>query len=290
MNVVDFGIPGVDQIPVGTHLCALYSGPVERDDLLFPFLHESIRRGDTCLCYINEMESAGVRARASGATAVDPGTERFDVRPASEVYLQSGRFSVEHMVSMLSDSLAQVVARDSGLLWVTGEMPWPGVLAQPHGADDFFVYEAALNEVVDQQPALFMCLYDLQRFGLQMLVAVLKTHPVVLLDRTVLDNPHYLTPEEYHADAAGAGEEHPLGAAAAAARAIVPDPWSSLTASELRIAGLLARGRTNKDIAQQLYVSPHTVDAHLKHMYTKLAIHSRVELAVLAMQHRTPVV
>jgi DNA-binding CsgD family transcriptional regulator len=152
------------------------------------------------------------------------------------------------------------------------------------------VYEAALNEVVDQQPALFMCLYDLQRFGLQMLVAVLKTHPVVLLDRTVLDNPHYLTQAEYHADAAGSREEHPLGAAAAAARAIVPDPWSSLTASELRIAGLLARGRTNKDIAQKLYVSPHTVDAHLKHMYTKLAIHSRVELAVLALQHRTPVV
>jgi DNA-binding CsgD family transcriptional regulator len=70
----------------------------------------------------------------------------------------------------------------------------------------------------------------------------------------------------------------------------VPDPWSSLTASELRIAGLIARGRTNKDIAQQLYVSPHTVDAHLKHMYTKLDIHSRVELTVLAMQHRTPVV
>ena len=290
MNVVDMGIPGVDQIPVGTHLCALYSGSVERDDLLFPFLHEAIGRGDTCLCYINEMESAAVRARASSASAADPGTDRFDVRPASEVYMQSGRFSVEHMISVLSASLAQVVARDSGLLRVTGEMPWPGVLAQPDGADDFFVYEAALNAVVAQQPALFMCMYDLQRFGLQMLVAVLKTHPVVLLDRTVLDNPHYLTQEEYHTDAAGSREEHPLGASAAAGHAIVPDPWSSLTASELRIAGLIARGRTNKDIAQHLYVSPHTVDAHLKHMFTKLDIHTRVELTVLAMQHRTPVV
>jgi hypothetical protein len=67
------------------------------------------------------------------------------------------------------------------------------VLLQPHGADDFFVYEAALNDVVDRKPAIFMCMYDLQRFGLDMLVGVLKTHPVVLLDRTVLDIPHFLT-------------------------------------------------------------------------------------------------
>jgi DNA-binding CsgD family transcriptional regulator len=33
-------------------------------------------------------------------------------------------------------------------------------------------------------------------------------------------------------------------------------------------------------------VSPHTVDAHLKHVFTKPDIHSRVELTVIAMQHR----
>lgn len=34
-----------------------------------------------------------------------------------------------------------------------------------------------------------MCMYELQEFGVPILVAVLKTHPVVLLDRTILDNP-----------------------------------------------------------------------------------------------------
>ena len=61
-----------------------------------------------------------------------------------------------------------------------------------------------------------------------------------------------------------------------------------LTASELRVARLVAKGLINKDIAQQLFVSPHTVDAHLKHIFTKLDIHSRVELTVLTMKHRTP--
>ena len=110
----------------------------------------------------------------SEAGVADPPTDRFDVRPASEVYLQSGKFSVEHMTTVLSDSLDEVVAEGSGLLRATGEMPWPGVLLQPHGADDFFVYEAALNDIVAQKPAVFMCMYDLQRFGLDTSVAVLR--------------------------------------------------------------------------------------------------------------------
>jgi DNA-binding CsgD family transcriptional regulator len=287
MSVVDSGIPGVDQIPPGTHFCALYSGLGERDDILFPFLIKGLRDGDTCVCYIDGLEHGAVRARAVGQAGVaDPPTDRFDVRPASDVYLQSGMFSVDHMTSVLSDNLDLVLAAGSGMLRVTGEMPWPGVLLQPHGADDFFVYEAALNDVVDRKPAIFMCMYDLQRFGLDMLVAVLKTHPVVLLDRTVLDNPHFLTRAEYDAEVADPTNGLSLGAASLAGR--LPDQWPSLTPSELRIAEFVAKGLTNKDIAQQLFVSPHTVDAHLKHMFTKLGIHSRVELTVLTMQHRIP--
>jgi DNA-binding CsgD family transcriptional regulator len=45
---------------------------------------------------------------------------------------------------------------------------------------------------------------------------------------------------------------------------------------------------TNRTIAEELYLSPHTVDAHLKHVYLKLGIHSRVELTVLALRHQAP--
>ena len=45
---------------------------------------------------------------------------------------------------------------------------------------------------------------------------------------------------------------------------------------------LVAEGATNREVAEQLYVSPHTVNAHLRHVFTKLGIRSRVELARLA--------
>src|SRR5262249_60393958 len=53
---------------------------------------------------------------------------------------------------------------------------------------------------------------------------------------------------------------------------------ASLTESELRVVGLVAEGLTNRTIAERLFLSPHTVDAHLRHAFTKLGVSSRVEL------------
>ena len=49
----------------------------------------------------------------------------------------------------------------------------------------------------------------------------------------------------------------------------------SLTASERRVADLAAEGRTNKEIAQTLYVTLKTVELHLSNAYGKLGIPSR---------------
>ena len=57
--------------------------------------------------------------------------------------------------------------------------------------------------------------------------------------------------------------------------------WMNLTAREMDVARLAARGLRNSDIARELRLQPGTVTAHLKNIYAKLDIHSRVELANL---------
>jgi DNA-binding CsgD family transcriptional regulator len=64
--------------------------------------------------------------------------------------------------------------------------------------------------------------------------------------------------------------------------------WASLTDGELRVVAGVAEGMSNRSIAEELHLSRHTVDAHLKHVYLKLDIHSRVQLTVLALQHGFP--
>jgi DNA-binding CsgD family transcriptional regulator len=54
-----------------------------------------------------------------------------------------------------------------------------------------------------------------------------------------------------------------------------------LTRAELRVAELVAQGHTSRQIAEQLFVSPRTVDAHLTHIFRKLDIGSRAKLAAL---------
>jgi DNA-binding CsgD family transcriptional regulator/tetratricopeptide (TPR) repeat protein len=54
--------------------------------------------------------------------------------------------------------------------------------------------------------------------------------------------------------------------------------WESLTRAEIVVARIVAEGRTNREAASELFVSPETVNTHLRHIFTKLSIRSRVEL------------
>jgi DNA-binding CsgD family transcriptional regulator len=59
--------------------------------------------------------------------------------------------------------------------------------------------------------------------------------------------------------------------------------WGALTASEKKIARLVAEGHTNRSAADLLVVSPHTVNTHLTSVFRKLSVNSRVQLANLVM-------
>lgn len=60
-----------------------------------------------------------------------------------------------------------------------------------------------------------------------------------------------------------------------------PTSVQSLTPQELQVSLLLADGRTTREVAAALFLSPKTVEYHLRKVYTKLGISSRAELATL---------
>ncbi|WP_219905351.1 helix-turn-helix transcriptional regulator [Actinopolyspora mortivallis] len=55
--------------------------------------------------------------------------------------------------------------------------------------------------------------------------------------------------------------------------------WDSLTETESSVATLVAQGLTNRQVAKQMFLSPHTIGFHLRQIFRKLGVRSRIELA-----------
>jgi DNA-binding CsgD family transcriptional regulator len=61
--------------------------------------------------------------------------------------------------------------------------------------------------------------------------------------------------------------------------------WDSLTPMELEVVRLAASGLTNPAIGEQLFITRGTVKTHLLHVFAKLGVHTRAELAAAAIKH-----
>jgi len=63
--------------------------------------------------------------------------------------------------------------------------------------------------------------------------------------------------------------------------------WAALTPAETAVVELVTEGRTNREIAERLFISPHTVSAHLRHVFEKMGVRSRVQLTRAAAERNT---
>ncbi|MGH3506360.1 MAG: MEDS domain-containing protein [Nocardioidaceae bacterium] len=277
--------PSAAQGRAGGHSCALYTADGERDTFLLAFLREGLLEGDKCLWIVDRAVPAVVRARVMSDLNIDEPGHRpcLDIERAREVHLRAGRFSADQTTSFLTQSASRALDGDFEKLRGVGELSW---LPKTWTAEDCLSYELTIHRMVTRLPALFMCLYDLRRCNLEVLVEVLRTHSKVLLKDAVLVNPSYQDVQDSWAATKAYEAQGPwLEREDRPTHVSESDRWWRLTDSEMRLSAYVAAGKTNRQIAELLMVSRHTVDAHLKHIYVKLDIHTRVELTVLALRH-----
>jgi hypothetical protein len=196
-DALQFGIPGLDVSP-GDHICAFYLGERERDEMLLPYLQAGIRAGDKCVCLVDSTEPDAFLDHLRDGLDVDAcvASDQLEVKKSSDSYLVGGGFLGSAMIDFWKRSIDAALGTGRFEFFrAVGEMTW--ALRDAPGVDGLLSYESELNRFGRDDPQVILCLYDLHRFGGSIIVDLLKTHPKILLGGLVIDNPHFMSPDDY---------------------------------------------------------------------------------------------
>ena len=153
------GIP----IDGGNHICAMYFGVRERDDVL-------------------------------GSIACD----QLEIKTSTEHILSHDEFDPQEIIEFWDDRVSTALTNGYPFVRLTAEANW--WMPQLPGIDDPFRYESELNRFTTKHPQAVLCMYDLSQYTESIVIDLLKTHPSVLLSGMRIENPYYLTPDEFLAD------------------------------------------------------------------------------------------
>ena len=189
---------GIDEIGLapGSHVCAFYRGDSDRDRLLNGVPGRGPdRRGQVHLRRrLARSPPAGSGRCRSPAT--EPGPDgQLDIHLPETTYLAGGEFTTSDMLTFWTENMIKAAIEGYSFYRLVGEMTW--ALRDAPGVEHLVGYESELNRVTASYPVIVLCLYDLDRFSGEVVVNIVKTHPQVLVQGILVENPYYVGPDEF---------------------------------------------------------------------------------------------
>jgi hypothetical protein len=180
------------------HICAFFHNRDEEYQVLLPFIKEGLKRGEKAFHivdpqlreeHLERLSSAGVdvaKAEQSG---------RLELRNWAESYLREGHFDQDGMLALAQEVIEGGSQQGFALTRVVAHMEW--ALGDQPGVDDLLEYETRLNYILPQYKDPVICTYDLARFGGNIVVDIMRTHPMIIIGGVVQENPFFVPPDEF---------------------------------------------------------------------------------------------
>jgi hypothetical protein len=179
----------------GDHICAFYRGSQERDALLRSYLGAGLGAGERCLCVVDSIDPEHVLGLLDGSGQPSVWGGQLTVTSSDRAYLREGRFEPAAMIRFWDELVGASAGGGYRMTRAVGEMTW--ALRGAPGVERLVSYESELNRFLPLYPQVILCLYDLDRFGAETVVDLMKTHPKLLINGMLLENPYYLDPDEF---------------------------------------------------------------------------------------------
>jgi hypothetical protein len=200
LNGITLGVGGINA-QLGDHICGLYSGEVQRDQIMLPFLEAGLASGEKCICVVDGTDPARIVATlGTRVDASEVATTQLEVIRAADMYLRSGSFCADEIISSWKAAISDVMY-DGRFDVVRAVETWSRREVVPD-MEELLVLESEMNRYLPLYPQVIVCLYDIERFGPGIIVNLLKTHPRMLIGEMLIENPYYLTPDELIGSAA----------------------------------------------------------------------------------------
>lgn len=179
------------------HLCLLYDTKEEQFAAALPFLRAGLERREKCLYIADENRAAAVLdALRKIGTDVDHSLRSgaLIIAGKQETYLKHGRFDPDLWIRFLSQATDKEGAGKFSGLTLLGEMTW--ALGEDTAPDSLIEYEAKLSYYVRDHDVRILCQYHRNRFSPQLILDIIRTHPVVVYGGIICQNPYYVPPDE----------------------------------------------------------------------------------------------
>jgi MEDS: MEthanogen/methylotroph, DcmR Sensory domain len=179
------------------HVCAFFHSKEEEYRVLMPFIKDGFASGDRAFHVVDpkhrpdhlmRLEREGIDVAGAEAKG------QLEVRRWQEAYLKDEHFDQHRMIGTIREALDPARKPPGKLTRLVANMEW--ALEDLPGVHDIVEYETRLNQVLPAYHDPVVCTYDLSRFGADVVMDIMRTHPMVIIGGILQENPFYVPPDE----------------------------------------------------------------------------------------------
>ena len=191
-------IAALEQLGPHDHLCSIYESPQEHYAVAIQFIRIGLDRGEKCIYIADDGTVGDVRqAMQSEGIDVDRATasKALVLATKEQAYLEHGSFHPDWMFTFWKEATQLAMSEGFSALRATGETEW--VLRGGYGLERWMEYESRLTHTLSESNCSALCQYNRRLFPPELILDVIRTHPMVVYGSTVCRNLYYVPPDEF---------------------------------------------------------------------------------------------
>ncbi len=188
----------LEQISPQDHLCSIYDSEAEHFSVAIPFIRIGLDRGEKCIYIINDGTEDVVR-EAMYAEGIDVkgavASKSLVLTVKEQTYLKRGSFDPDWMFTFWREAAASAKSEGFSALRATGETEW--LVGGYRGLERWTEYESRVTHTLSENNCFALYQYDRRIVAPEILLDIIRTHPIVVYRGKVCRNLYYVPPDEF---------------------------------------------------------------------------------------------